>query len=93
MTIWVKGTDDDAHTLDRKRITHLAAEIMRAVRDNYAAGPESSDRVFEALNALAFVAAVVVKGTGDDARAMHFFHQAMMQQTAGLQRDDERSAD
>jgi hypothetical protein len=35
--------------LDRKRIEHLAYEILLPIRDNYLAGPTSRDRVFEAL--------------------------------------------
>lgn len=63
--------------LDRERIERLAAAILRPIRDNYLTGPQSRDRVFEALNALAFVACTVIKGADNDAKAVWFFQQAM----------------
>lgn len=66
--------------LDRERIAQLSIRIMQAVRNNYVRGPQSRDRVFEALNALAIVTCTVIKGCDDDAKAVWFFQEAMMQQ-------------
>lgn len=51
--------------LDEDRIGKLAIDILLPIRANYLAGPRSRDRVFEALNALAFAAANVLAGTSD----------------------------
>ena len=55
-------SDDE---IDRGRVEVLAAEMMAAIKANYERGPHSRDRIFEALNALAFCAATVIVGTGD----------------------------
>lgn len=81
-------SNDDDRPVDADRIERLATRIMQAVKDNYEAGPQSADRVFEALNALACVVRVVLKGTGDSAMAVEFFQQAMEQQM-GVSADDE----
>jgi hypothetical protein len=63
--------------LDRERIEKLAYQILLPIRANYLAGPTSRDRVFEALNAMAFVTAVVIAGTEDDSgEALEFFNNA-----------------
>lgn len=54
-----------ADELDEERITELARLMMEIIRANYIRGPLARDRVFEALNALAFCAAVAIAGTGD----------------------------
>ena len=48
--------------LDRVRIEELSIEVMRPIQRNYRIGPMSRDRVYEALNALAFAVASVVEG-------------------------------
>jgi hypothetical protein len=48
--------------LDRDRIEELSVEVMRPIQRNYRIGPMSRDRVYEALNALAFAVASVVEG-------------------------------
>ena len=72
---------DCGHTpdqgLDHARIERLARDILLPIRANYLAGPTSRDRVFEALNALAFVTAIVIAGTGDQTgEALEFFNKA-----------------
>jgi hypothetical protein len=62
--------------LDRERIERLTGEIMLAIRDNYIEGPVSRDRVYEALNALAFSAAWVIRGANDP-KALEFFSAAL----------------
>lgn len=70
----------DTDQLDRERIAQLSIRIMQAVRNNYIRGPQSRDRVFEALNALVIVTCTVIKGCDEDTKAVWFFQQAMTQQ-------------
>jgi hypothetical protein len=75
--------------LDRDRVDHIAQQIMTAIVAHYREGPASPDRVFEALNALAFAAATVIVGTGDrDGRrdARGFFDKAVIQNVSELVR-------
>jgi hypothetical protein len=67
--------------LDRERIENLLLAIMLEIKSNYEVGPISRDRVFEALNALAAAAALVIQGC-DDAEAREFFEKAFEQQLA-----------
>jgi hypothetical protein len=70
--------EKNADGLDEERITNLAEKILISLRANYQAGPVSRDRVFEALNALAFAAAVVLIGTGDETgEGIEFFQKAL----------------
>ena len=62
--------------LDRDRIERLTGQILTAIQANYIQGPVSRDRCYEALNALAFSTALVVRGTGD-AEALEWFSQAL----------------
>jgi hypothetical protein len=62
--------------LDRDRIERLTGQILVAIRENYIQGPVSRDRVYEALNAVAFSAAWVIRGAGDPA-ALEFFNKAL----------------
>jgi hypothetical protein len=65
--------------LDRERIESLMASILIPIRENYRKGPVSRDRCFEALNALAAGAALVIEGSdgpGGEARA--FFEKAII---------------
>jgi hypothetical protein len=76
--------------LDEERITKLAEKILISVRDNYVPGPISRDRVFEALNALACVTAVVLSGTGDETgEAEEFFQKALRQNATQVRKDHE----
>lgn len=64
--------------LDVERTEALAAEIMVAIRTHYT-GSSYGDRVavLEVLNALGSVAALVIKGTEGDPRAIEFFQRAL----------------
>lgn len=61
--------------LDEDRIEQLAFEILKAIRANYTRGPISRDRVYEALNALAFCTVVTVAGADDE--ALKWFNDAL----------------
>jgi hypothetical protein len=54
----------------------MVEPILLAIRDNYIKGPNSRDRVYEALNALAFCAAHIIRGAGDP-EALAFFTKAL----------------
>jgi hypothetical protein len=67
--------------LDRGRIERLMAGILLPIRENYKEGPVSRDRCFEALNALAASAALVIEGAdGAGGEAEEFFRKALEQQ-------------
>jgi len=67
-------------SLDRTRIEEITKSILLVIRDNYARGPVSRDRCFEALNALAASAALVIEGSdGPGGEAQKFFEQALRQ--------------
>jgi hypothetical protein len=76
--------------VDRDRVERITKQIMPPIIENYRAGPSSRDRVWEALNALAFAAATVIAGTGDrDGRraARAFFDRALSQNVSDLTRN------
>jgi hypothetical protein len=76
--------------LNRERIENLMASILTPIRDNYQRGPVSRDRCFEALNALAAAAALVIEGSdgpGGEARA--FFEKAILQHVGPAVHDSE----
>jgi hypothetical protein len=62
---------------DEERVKELAKAIMLPIRDNYRRGPIHRDRVYEALNALAFAVALVLEGTNDPL-AKEFFDAALL---------------
>jgi hypothetical protein len=67
--------------LDRGRVEWLIVEILIPIGKNYKEGPESRDRCFEALNALAASAALVIEGSdGPGGEAEEFFRKALAQQ-------------
>jgi hypothetical protein len=70
--------------MNRDRIEQLSGEILIPIRQQYLVGPTSSDRVFEVLNALAFVTAVTLAAC--DERARRFFDQALEQTVAELRK-------
>jgi hypothetical protein len=72
----------DDGEIDRERVAAMAGAMMVAICDNYARGPTSRERVFEALNALAFCAAITVAGCGDDTEPLEFFSDAVNRQLA-----------
>jgi hypothetical protein len=68
--------------LDRERVESLSLIMLEAIRGNYLKGPCSADRIYEALNALAFTVASTVIGTGSpDAvrQCRSFFDRALDQ--------------
>jgi hypothetical protein len=69
--------------MDQERTEKLMAAILVPIKENFELGPSSPDRVFEALNALAAVAALVIHGC-DDARAREFFEKAFEQNYNGF---------
>jgi hypothetical protein len=77
---------DPETTLDEQRIENLAREILLPIRTNYLAGPESRDRVFEALNALAFAAATILAGA-EDSEAQEFFAKALSKNLESILED------
>jgi hypothetical protein len=75
--------------IDPARVERIAKPTMEAIIENYRAGPSSKDRVLEALNGVAFAAAMVIVGTGDrDGRraARAFFDKALNETVADLVR-------
>jgi hypothetical protein len=78
-----------ASGLDHNRIEALACDLLEHIRANYQAGPISRDRVYEALNALAFCVATVVQGSEGKANgeAHDFFNRALNMQIADLEKN------
>lgn len=66
--------------LDRDRIEALSCALLEHIRKNYMQGPISRDRVYEALNALAFCVGTVVSGTRHPEEAKDFFDRALNMQ-------------
>jgi hypothetical protein len=66
--------------LDRERIEGLCEYILLAIRANFERGPTSRERCWEALNALAASAALVIQGAdGPGGAAEEFFRQTLAQ--------------
>jgi len=73
-------TTQEIEGLNRDRIEKLMVEILLPIRSNYKNGPISRDRCFEALNALAGAAALVITGCdGQNGEALDFFEKALKQ--------------
>jgi hypothetical protein len=74
------NANEDLPGLDRARIEEITTSILLVIRENYVRGPTSRDRCFEALNALAASAALVIEGSdGLGGEAQKFFEQALRQ--------------
>jgi predicted secreted protein len=75
--------------LDHDRIEALTCNLLEHIRDNYRLGPISRNRVYEALNALAFCVATVVQGSEGKANgeARDFFNRALSMQLADLEKN------
>jgi hypothetical protein len=74
------NANEDLSGLDRARIEEITTSILVVIRDNYTRGPVSRDRCFEALNALAASAALVIEGSdGPGGEAQEFFEKALRQ--------------
>jgi hypothetical protein len=65
--------------LDRNRIEALAADLMAPIKENYQLGPISRDRAYEALNALAIAAAVVIMGCDGPQGDAHLWFQTTLE--------------
>jgi len=64
--------------LDQERIEEICADILKILQENFIRGPISSDRCFEALNALAVAVAMVIHGAdGPGGEAQEFFETAL----------------
>jgi hypothetical protein len=75
----------ETETLSDKRIIELSAEFMEAIRENYIRGPVSRARAYEALNALAATAAIVIMGCdGAQGEAHEWFERALGQELMEL---------
>lgn len=81
----------DLNELDQKRIEDLSVALLREIRANYRLGPVSRDRVYEALNALAFATATVLQGARstnlDVDELYNFWQRALQMQLADLERN------
>jgi hypothetical protein len=69
--------------LDRQRIEALSIAVLKPIQANYHRGPVSRDRVYEALNALAFAVATVVQGAQPN-EAHDFFMRAYAMQSSDI---------
>ncbi len=77
--------------LDLQRIENLIKSILLPIRENYVRGPTSRDRCFEALNALAAGAAIVIYGSdGPGGEAHEFFEKAIEQNIPDPKRKKEQ---
>jgi len=80
--------EPDDSGLDEKRIEDLTVKILRALRDNYVTGPISRDRVYEALNALAYAAATAIVGSdGAQGEAREWFDLALEKSLVSVEED------
>jgi hypothetical protein len=57
---------------DPERTRALMLEIGEVIRDHLLEQPPSRDRVFEALDAIAFAAALTIKGADADSALAYF---------------------
>lgn len=71
------GTSSHKDDMDEARIEAILKAAMEAIGANYLRGPVSPERAFEALNALAIGAAIIILGTGEDPAAKEFFLAAL----------------
>lgn len=70
--------------LDRMKVEALTADLLHAVKGHYQRNmPPSREHALEAINAIAIVAAAVVKNCGQD--GLQFFDLAFKQQMMGFQ--------
>jgi hypothetical protein len=83
--------EQGAPELDRARIEEITKSILLVIRENYVRGPTSRDRCFEALNALAASAALVIEGSdGSGGKAHEFFTKAIEQHISDPKREKEQ---
>ena len=71
--------------IDRARVEALSAALWQSIARHYRDGPPSQERVFEALNAIAFVVAPIVIGAGSNRdEVSRWLHSAIDQNVARL---------
>lgn len=72
-----------AEMLDRSRLDPMVERMLMIIRDNRLRGPETPERMLEALNALAACAAIAIYSIGEDDElrfvAKTFFDTAVKQ--------------
>jgi hypothetical protein len=68
-----------AFPIDRAPVEELAEQFAAVVHLHYRTRPQSRATVYEVLNALAGMTAVVIKGTGEEAEASAWFERALQQ--------------
>ena len=66
-----------ARRLDRNRVLEVANEMLATINGNWNKGPDHYDRALEALNALAWVTAVVVEAHGESGSAFTFYRRTL----------------
>jgi hypothetical protein len=72
---------------DVERVEKLATDILLPIRENYRRGPIHRDRVYEALNALAFALALTLEAV-DDPHAKEFFDAALLRNQNPMARSE-----
>lgn len=72
--------------LDSERVSALFIKIHSAVEAHLETPPSCRERVYEALNALAVGAALILHGTGSDELAVDFFTKVLADQMESLQK-------
>lgn len=73
----------DPQAIGREPIERLAREVMNAVRNHYLSRPTDQRSPLEVLNALAWVAGVIIAGAsnnGHEEEARVFFNSALNDQ-------------
>ena len=63
--------------LDRHRVLAVANELLAAINGNWNKGPDHYDRALEALNALAWVTAIMVEVHGESGSAFRFYTRSL----------------
>jgi hypothetical protein len=68
----------DQTGMQKERVQSLCRGMTELIAQNYRQGPVAAGRVFEALNALAFVAAATIAGTGEaHPQSLEWFGEAL----------------
>jgi hypothetical protein len=63
--------------MDQNRVDRMLNKILDAVQENFDRGPMEPARVCEALVALAFSAATILKGTDHAEEMVDFFYRRL----------------
>jgi hypothetical protein len=59
--------------LEPARVETLASQLLDVIRAHLRRGPPGREKIFEVLNALAFAAAPIIVGSGEDLLAARSF--------------------